>query len=133
MKKIKYIALFTTSILSFVSIILTFYYAFFAKSDSVMRIYQFMAALIETNEEVMAFIENSIPQYTMCFIILFVFSIIIFVIALTALILTLKKEQPIKEWIENRKAIMSQCKTEKNQKRIRKLQSKLESLKKDGE
>ena len=133
MKKIKYITLFAVTLLQLTILVLSFYYAFFAKNNSVMRIYQFMACFVETNEEVLSFIEESIPQYTNCFILFFSFSIITFGITLAILIYSLKKERPVQEWLKAHRADKERKAQERKAAYISELEKKLNELKKDGE
>lgn len=133
MKKLKYTFLISITTISFICAIISCYGAFSLDKNIEIRLVQYFAAVGALNEASLKYIQQILPHYTTTFAIIFALMLTAFLFSIILLILSLKKERPVQEWINARKLTKEQKAKERKAERISELEKELNELKKGGE
>lgn len=129
MKKLKYSFLVSITIASFACAIFSCFSAFSLDGNIEIRLIQYISATGALNETSLAYIQQIVPRYTISFTIMFVLMLAIFLFSVIVLALSLKREQPIQEWLSAHKQKQAKRAEEHKTSRIAKLEKELEELK----
>lgn len=134
MKKLKYVFLITITALSFACVVFSSYRAFTVDGNIEIRLVQYIGAMYGgINETSLEYIQSIVPDYTIGFTVVFVLTLVIFIFAVIMLVLSLKKERTIQEWVSARKENKAKHEETRKAQRIAALEKELNELKKDGE
>lgn len=134
MKKLKYIFLIAIILLSFVCVVFSSYRAFTVDGNIEIRLVQYIGAMYGgINETSLEYIQSIVPDYTVGFSIVFALTLVIFIFSVIMLVVSLKKERPIQDWLSAHQENKAQRKAARKTQRIAELEKELNELKKDGE
>ena len=133
MKKFKYAFLISVTTISFICAIISCYGAFSLDKNVEIRLVQYFAAIGALNEASLKYIQQILPNYTTVFAIIFALMLVAFLFSIIVLILSLKKERPVQEWLNAHRATKEQKAKERKAERISELEKELNELKKGGE
>lgn len=119
MKKFKFAFLLTVVLFLFIVSAVSCYMAFFTAGKAEIRLVQYVALFTQINEYTLPYIQSVVSQYTICFTVLFAFSVLLFIGSVVVLIFYLKARTAAE------KASRAESRKEK---KIAKLEQKIKDL-----
>lgn len=119
MKKFKFAFLLAVVLFLFIVSAVSCYMAFFTAGKAEIRLVQYVALFTQINEYTLPYIQSAVSQYTICFTVLFAFSVLLFIGSVVVLI----------SYLKARTAAERASRTEARKvKKIAKLEQKIKNL-----
>ena len=119
MKRFKFAFLLAVVLFLFIVSAVSCYMAFFTAGKAEIRLVQYVALFTQINEYTLPYIQSVVSQYTICFTVLFAFSVLLFVGSVVVLL----------SYLKARTAAERASRTEARKvKKIAKLEQKIKNL-----